>query len=28
LRKRTNEFLNVFRPRVRAAAADLNLEIR
>ena len=28
LRKRTNEFLNVLRPRVRAAAADLNLEIR
>lgn len=28
LRKRTNEFLNVLRPRIRAAAADLNLEIR
>lgn len=28
LRKRTNEFLNVLRPRVRAAAADLNLEVR
>lgn len=28
LRKRTNEFLNVFRPRVRAAAADLNVETR
>ena len=28
LRRRTNEFLNVLRPRVRAAAADLNLEAR
>jgi len=28
LRTRTNEFLNVLRPRVRAAAADLSLEIR
>ena len=28
LRKRTNDFLNVLRPRVRAAAADLNLETR
>lgn len=28
LRKRTNEFLNVLRPRVRTAAADLNLEAR
>ena len=28
LRTRTNEFLNVLRPRVRAAAADLSLESR
>ena len=28
LRKRTNEFVNVFRPRVRAAAADLDMEDR
>lgn len=28
LRLRTNEFLNVLRPRVRAAAADLDLESR
>lgn len=28
LRRRANEFLNVLRPRVRAAAADLNLEAR
>jgi hypothetical protein len=28
LRKRTNDFLNVFRPRIRAAIADLNLEPR
>ena len=28
LRKRTNEFLNVVRPRLRAAAADLNMELR
>jgi hypothetical protein len=28
LRPRTNEFLNAFRPRIRAAAADLNLESR
>jgi len=28
LRRRTNEFLNAFRPRIRAAAADLNLESR
>jgi hypothetical protein len=28
LRKRTNEFLNVLRPHVRAASADLGLEFR
>ena len=28
LRRRTNDFLNVLRPRVRAAAADLTLENR
>lgn len=28
LRRRTNEFVNVLRPRVRAAAADLDLEAR
>jgi hypothetical protein len=28
LRSRTNTFVNVLRPRVRAAAADLNLETR
>jgi hypothetical protein len=28
LRTRTNDFLNVLRPRVRAAMADLNLETR
>jgi hypothetical protein len=28
LRGRTNDFINVFRPRIRAAAADLNLEVR
>jgi hypothetical protein len=28
LRNRTNDFLNVLRPRIRAAAADLNLEVR
>jgi hypothetical protein len=28
LRRRTNEFVNVLRPRVRAAAADLSLEKR
>jgi hypothetical protein len=28
LRQRTNEFLNVLRPRIRSAAADLNLEAR
>lgn len=28
LRGRTNDFLNVLRPRVRAAAADLNMESR
>jgi hypothetical protein len=28
LRRRTNDFLNAFRPRVRAAAADLGLESR
>lgn len=28
LRRRTNEFINVLRPRIRAAAADLNLESR
>jgi hypothetical protein len=28
LRRRTNEFVNALRPRVRAAAADLGLEIR
>jgi hypothetical protein len=28
LRRRTNEFLNALRPRVRAAAADLELEAR
>lgn len=28
LRLRTNDFVNVLRPRVRAAAADLNLESR
>jgi hypothetical protein len=26
LRERTNDFVNVLRPRVRAASADLNLE--
>lgn len=28
LRRRTNDFVNVLRPRIRAAAADLNLETR
>jgi hypothetical protein len=28
LRRRTNDFVNALRPRVRAAAADLNLEMR
>lgn len=28
LRRRTNEFVNVLRPRIRAAAADLSLEKR
>jgi len=28
LRRRTNEFVNVLRPRIRAAAADLSLEAR
>lgn len=28
LRRRTNEFVNVLRPRIRAAAADLDLESR
>jgi hypothetical protein len=28
LRKRTNDFLNAVRPRLRAAAADLNMELR
>lgn len=28
LRRRTNEFLNVLRPRVRTAAADLSMETR
>jgi len=28
LRRRTNEFVNVLRPRIRAAAADMSLETR